>query len=237
MDKLINSSLDSELKYVDIEPPKKDDKNKNCNNFLKDNIKFDPSCFNMQLYINQVGMLVIATIISIAGAFMKDYLSLFNPIIMWFIITLFSSNQLEINDNRYLDISVCNLSNSTNMIIKSLNLADISAKYEGLVKKSTNLFGFSLFLCGNPVFNPIIIVLGIGVIFSYTLAFANKDLGVIRDSLKSINEKALIGMILSPIIFVIFLKGTAINLMVFTFSMIISYTEYLIADYEIEDII
>lgn len=235
IENIITNNLDSELKHVDIQSTVQDsEKHKTIEQILKEKIKFSPKLIDTSLYSNQLVLIGIYAIICIASLFFKDFLSIINPFIMASLIILLSSNPISIQNNRYLDVGVWNLASSLGMITKSFNLLDISKRYEDLTEFFTKIFIFSLLLAGHSGFNLIFILITLGLVTSYIFCFINKDIDPIKKSAEAIQNKELIFVVISTIIFVMVFKGSVANTLVFAVVALLKYFHNSIKEYEIK---
>lgn len=232
IDNLVSNSLDSELKYVDIENTSQHSEKQKTEDMLKEKIKFNSKSIDTLLYSNQLILIGIYGVICIASLFFGDFLSIINPIIMTFLIILLSSNPILIQNNKYLDVGAWNLSSSLGIIVKSFNLFDLSKRYEDLTEIFTKMFIFSLLITGHPGFNSIFILITSGLIVSYIFCLTHKDIDPIKKSGEDIRSKELIYIVISTIIFVISFKGSVANTTVFTVVTLLKYFHNSIKEYE-----
>ena len=233
-EKMINNDgLTSELKYVDLknESLYTDDKKPKAK--IKDLIKFDFKSIDTFFYKNEIILTIISLILSIVSIFLGDLLSILNPIFMFCFITLLSSNHMSISNNRHLDVGVWNLISSFGIIIKSLNLSRISSKYEELTDFFTKAFLYSLIFSGIPAFNLIFILVTIGLITSHIFCFINKNIQYIKDSISTIESQYIYYMIVSSLTFLIFFRGSSVNIAAFTIIMCFKYFNKIIEEYDI----
>ena len=231
---LINNELSSELKHVDIKTESiYTEKKISTKDKIKNVIKFDFKLIDTCLYKNEIILTIIALLVCVISILLGDFVSILNPIFMICLITLLSSNPIYITNNRHLDVGVWNLINSFGIIIKSFNFTKISARYIELTDFFTKIFLYTLIFSGIPAFNMIFVLVTLGLIVSYLLCFINKNIKYIKTSINTIESKYLLYIIPSMIIFLIFFKGSVVNLAAFTTILCFKYFNKCIEDYDI----
>lgn len=236
-----NNQLESELKHVDIKStPEQNINNGNSEDdnkkIIKKYIKFNISSIDTQLYYNQLAIIGLYTVICLISLLAKDFLSLVNPLIMFGLVVLLSSNPIQIFNNRFIDVGMWNLINCFNILIKGLNLSKINNEYETITDIFTKLFIGSLLLSGYPAFNSIFVIIFIGLLFSYLLCFINKDINAIKESGKNIENKELSFTVISSLLFALAFKGNVANGTIFAAVILLKYFQHAIAELEINEI-
>ena len=233
-----NNALDNELRHVDSTPTSNiqiyADEEKQSS--LKDYIKFDISNIDTKLYYNQLVIAGVYAFICLASIISGDILSLITPVFMVSLIIILSSNPIKIENNRVFDIGVWNLIKCFNILIKGFNLSKLSHNYKNITDYFTKLFINSLLLSGYPAFNTFFILITLGLYLSYLLCFINKDLNYIKESGKEIQNKELIFIIMSTIIFALAFKGSVANGTVFTVVILLKYFQESIKELEIKEL-
>lgn len=232
-----NNPLEYELKYVDTKPiVQENTNNDDIKEVIKKHVKFNISLIDTKLYYNQLIIIGLYTAICLVSLLLKDFLSLINPLIMFGLIILLSSNPIQIHNNRFIDIGMWNLINSFNILVKGLNLSKINNEYEAITDIFTKLFIGSLLLSGHPGFNSIFIIIFIGLLISYLLCFINKDINKIKESGKNIENKEVIFTLISALLFALAFKGSVANGTIFASVILLKYFQNAILELEINDI-
>ena len=129
-----------------------------------------------------------------------------------------------------------NLINCFNILIKGLNLSKINNEYETITDIFTKLFIGSLLLSGYPAFNSIFVIIFIGLLFSYLLCFINKDINIIKESGKNIENKELSFTVISSLLFALAFKGNVANGTIFAAVILLKYFQHAITELEINEI-
>lgn len=232
-----NNGLDNELRHVDLNnsEPERNDINKDIIP-IKERIKFNPSSIDTRLYYEELAICCLYFIICSISILSKDFLSLINPLLMFAIIILLSSNPIKVENNRAIEVGTWNLISSFNILIKGLNLSKISNNYEDIINLFTKLFTYSLLLAGHPGFNSLFIIIVVGLAFSYLLCFINKDMDKIKESTSYIQSKELAFIVISTLIFALNFKGSVSNGTIFATVILLKYFQNIIKDIEIKDI-
>lgn len=236
--KVINNTLDGELKHaINSSSESKNKENDNENKIkLKEYIRFDISSIDTTLYYNQIAIICIYLAICLITIITGDFLSLIIPIFMMALVILLSSNPLKVENNRFLDVGIWNLINSLNILIKSFNLLKVSRHYTEITDFFTKLFIISLLLSGCPAFNISFILTSFGLCASYLFCFINKDIDAIKKSNERIQEKELLYIVISVLIFGLAFKSNVANTTVFTILILYKYFYNSIKDLEINEI-
>lgn len=239
MKQIINNDfLEGELSHVDPTPStfNNESHDKSSVSIFKEKIKFNLSSIDTQLYYNQLIIIGVYTIICLVSIITGDLLSLISPILMASLIVVLSSNPIRVKNTRFLDVGIWNLISSFNILIKGFNLSKITKQYKDITDTFTKLFIASLLLSGYPAFNTFFVAITTGLITSYLLCFINKDIDSIKESGKRIQEKELLFVVVSSIIFALAFKGSVANGTIFATLALLKYFHNSISELEINDI-
>lgn len=182
-----------------------------------------------------MGFFLISSIINII--LNKDLIGFLTSLILIYITILINSNVSTLENNRYIDVAIWNLYNSTKMIVKGTASSFVeNYSYTKFVLLSS-IFCISTFVIGIvPQFNSLSVISLPLLIISYIHCFYHKDINTIKDSLKSVDLILPITLILSSIIGPILFGLNSINMTGYLVWLIIHSINTILKDYTFTEI-
>lgn len=243
---LNNMNKDTELSpvttYSNVDNKKiKDEENKNKLNDINNALKFFKIDFkSIDIKENLTVYLVLAFLIIISlicGIINKKFDIFIGIIVLIYATILLLSKEIVLPNTRYTHISTWNLYNSLNMIIKSLfpDLID-ELNYSQFISFSSILCMVSIFLGFVPYLSFILIISLMLLIASYLYSFCNKDVDLIKESLKYINTVSPFVIVSSTIVGCFIYKIYGININGYILWIILKLIESFIREYKFEEI-
>lgn len=188
---------------------------------------------NMIAYI----VLLIYFILLIINTLLrKEFIYLIGIIPLTYITVQISSKIYKFQNTRYMHIATWNLYSSLTMIVKaSMYEFTESINYVKFISYTTTIYIISLVLGIIPSFSFLSMVALIALIYSFIIAFYNRDFEIIKESCGFLNKISPIIIIAGSIMGSIFFGAGSVNMIGYVVWLAIYMINATIEEYNFEE--
>ena len=214
-------------------------KNKEYINILS-NLSVDFSNINIKKDISVYLTLIFFASMSILFGVLNKKIDVVISVALLTYITLLLLNKVFVLENtRYTKIAVWNLYSSLSILLKTFKSDENTESiidYSQVTYFSTILYFVSLIIGFMPTMSFFNILSTVLIFISYTLAFSNADLEIIKDSLKTIKKFSPYVLVVSFMFGVNFYSTYALNFTGYMTWLVLYIIYFAIKDYAFEEI-